>query len=99
MLPGLGLPEMTSLAIDQILRLAPLIRPPMEPVVSRTKQISMGRPGGCFCGAAGPAACAGGRRVRQTRRAKRAVADFMGHSSGWRDVCEVGRARGAEVPA
>src|SRR5207249_11811992 len=38
---GVGCALIISLAIDQIFCLAPSIRPPIEPVVSRTKQTSM----------------------------------------------------------
>src|SRR6266576_1166408 len=38
---GVGFALIISLAIDQIFCLAPSIRPPIEPVVSRTKQTSM----------------------------------------------------------
>src|SRR5205814_4852052 len=37
---GVGCALIISLAIDQIFCLAPSIRPPIEPVVSRTKQTS-----------------------------------------------------------
>src|SRR5947208_10379722 len=38
---GVGFALIISLAIDQIFCLAPSIRPPIEPVVSRTKQTSI----------------------------------------------------------
>src|ERR1051325_6904981 len=38
---GVGCALIISLAIDQIFCFAPSIRPPIEPVVSRTKQTSM----------------------------------------------------------
>src|SRR6185436_4635601 len=38
---GVGCALIISLAIDQIFCLAPSIKPPIEPVVSRTKQTSM----------------------------------------------------------
>src|SRR4029453_1455289 len=46
---GVGCALIISLAIDQIFCFAPSIKPPIEPVVSRTKQTSMrglGRDGG-----------------------------------------------------
>src|SRR6476619_4296966 len=38
---GVGFALIISLAIDQIFCFAPSIKPPIEPVVSRTKQTSM----------------------------------------------------------
>src|SRR4051812_21419411 len=68
-----GLLSRIAVAIDQILRLAPSIRAPMEPVVSSTKATStVGRAW------AGDAIAKNGRVVRAKANARNFVTDVMG---------------------
>src|SRR5690348_2597648 len=85
-----------SLAMDQIFCLAPSIRPPMEPVVSRTKQTSIRDLGWAGDGDGGAAACfAWVTCVRKVRRKAKIVAiarekGIIGRMrrQGWKNIGE-----------
>src|SRR5262244_903650 len=75
---GRGRPSPMRRAIDQIRRLAPSIRPPMLPVVSRTNATSTR--GGAADTAAGTAARAGAAERTGIARAARAlIPERMGY--------------------